>query len=459
MNQLVYEILENKNLTDKEKATIIIDTCINRWDRIRIDINILRTVPPCNMNSDEHGNVKSSPFGCRMRLMTSSQSINCTDRKELTVMTDDDNISVRTRFIGQYVAKVLREMGYDEDVCKKMEIITPALSEQPKFLGKDQPISSQIIQYSRDEVIAIIKSCIPLMEDKEVLNEIANRVIKSLEKKKEEGNGKGKKEETEEEKEARNYKGMLDLKEIENQVKKEKLSLDIALHGRMGVSGLVPKVHSAIAQSYSLGVTVLDAQTDYYSATDDMAEEVGNSGAALLDNKVYASDCMFEHTEICIDIFLENCFKGFENASPQEIIQRYNDAMKYLVEKVGVRMHNVPTGKKTAFAHVTYPAISIISIAKKGINLNPVGAFQKAISSDEEDIEEVATRKLVSHLNNMGTRGERARKEMKEFVIPGPNIKDAIKDSGESKYIPLGAKKIDYEDDLFDELEKIFYIK
>lgn len=458
MNQSINEVLNNANLSDKEKTTIIIDTLCGRWKRMRLDINIIRTVPPCNMNSDEHGSPKSSPFGCKERLSASPQSVNYVDRKELAEMTDDDNVSVRTRFIGQYVAKTLREMGYDEDFCKKMEIITPALSEQPKFLGDNIPISSQIIQYSRDEVNAIIKSFLPLEEDKEVLGEIANRVIKSLEKQKEE-KGKGKKEETEKEKEERNYKGMLDLKEIENQVKKEKLSFDIALHGRMAVSGLLPQISSAIAQSPLLGVTVLDTRIDCYSAADDMAKEVGNSGAALIDNRVYSSGCVFEHTEIFVSTFLENCFIGFQDASPEEVIQRYNNAMKYLINKVETRMHNLPSAKKTAFAHITYPAITIVSLAKHGFNLNHVLAFQKPIPLDEEDVEETAVRKLVNYINRTGTRDEEAKKELVEFVIHGPNIKDAIDINGEDKYVPSGAKRVDFERDLFNELGSIFYIK
>ncbi|MEU3568261.1 type I-E CRISPR-associated protein Cas7/Cse4/CasC, partial [Kitasatospora sp. NPDC036755] len=79
--------------------------------RLYIDVHILQTVPPANLNRDDNGNPKEAYFGGKRRSRVSSQAWKRATRVHFAESRDRQDLATRTKRIAAQLAKGIAERG------------------------------------------------------------------------------------------------------------------------------------------------------------------------------------------------------------------------------------------------------------------------------------------------------------------------------------------------------------
>ena len=77
--------------------------------RTIIDIDILQTVPPSNINRDDTGSPKTAVYGGVRRARVSSQAWKRATRLAFADLLDKDNLGTRTKRVVELLAERIRE--------------------------------------------------------------------------------------------------------------------------------------------------------------------------------------------------------------------------------------------------------------------------------------------------------------------------------------------------------------
>src|SRR5512133_3476303 len=79
--------------------------------RTIIDVHVLQTVPPSNLNRDDTGSPKTAVFGGVRRARVSSQAWKRATRLAFDTLLDPSELGVRTKRIVELVAERIAELS------------------------------------------------------------------------------------------------------------------------------------------------------------------------------------------------------------------------------------------------------------------------------------------------------------------------------------------------------------
>ena len=82
-------------------------------NRLFLDIHVIQTVPPSNINRDDTGSPKTAQYGGVRRARVSSQSWKKAMRDYFRLKGEESCVGVRTLQIVQYVANKVRKINED----------------------------------------------------------------------------------------------------------------------------------------------------------------------------------------------------------------------------------------------------------------------------------------------------------------------------------------------------------
>lgn len=85
-----------------------------------IDLHILQTVPPSNLNRDDTGSPKTATFGGVRRARVSSQAWKRASRTHFNAHLDKSGIGYRTKRIVDLIADEIENMGLEEAAAEKL---------------------------------------------------------------------------------------------------------------------------------------------------------------------------------------------------------------------------------------------------------------------------------------------------------------------------------------------------
>src|SRR4051812_49558328 len=107
--------------------------------RVIIDIHILQTVPPSNLNRDDTGSPKTAVYGGVRRARVSSQAWKRATRKAFDDLLDPSELGVRTKRVAEEIANRMTaletSLSSKDAVAVAVELVkaaTGAKSEVPK---------------------------------------------------------------------------------------------------------------------------------------------------------------------------------------------------------------------------------------------------------------------------------------------------------------------------------------
>jgi len=320
-----------------------------------IQLHLLTSYPPSNLNRDDLGRPKTARMGGFERLRISSQSLKRAWRKsELFETALAGHIGVRTKKMGIEVFDTLQQKGIAEKNAKdwalkivevfnggkKKEKEENKKEKEKKKKKEKEPepeptISSletkQLVHFSPEEQAAVMQ----------LAETIAQR------------NSEPTKEEL--------------------QLLREKHSAaDIALFGRMLAKTPIYNIEAAAQVAHAITVHEVAVEDDFFTAVDDLNSGEQNAGAAHLGETEFGAGLYYLY--ICIDRALL-----IENLQNDEVL--VNKTLAALVECAA---KVAPTGKQNSFASRAYTSYLL---AEKG-NQQPRSlsvAFLKPVKVGSKD--------------------------------------------------------------------------
>jgi CRISPR system Cascade subunit CasC len=304
---------------------------------IFIQLHILTSYPPSNLNRDDMGSPKSAIIGGTNRIRISSQSLKRAWRKS-DVFASYATTGLRTKEIGVQTYDKLISAGVKEKLATDVAINIAKAFGKNKTDKKDSKAGLVI------EQIAFISP-----EEQNAIDELVAKVAISGE------------EPTANE-----------LKLLRKTTK----AADLAMFGRMLASSPENNIEASVQVAHAFTVHTVKAEDDFFTAVDDISKEGDDAGASHLGEREFAAGLYYLYICINTTLLKENLTIDGDTQQAEEYAKR---ALRGLTEAA---ISIAPSGMQNSFAS---RARASYVLAEKG-NQQPRSlsvAFLKAIKGDD----------------------------------------------------------------------------
>lgn len=271
-----------------------------------IQLHILTSYPPSNLNRDDTGSPKTAVVGDCTRLRISSQSLKRAWRtSDVFESSLKGNIGTRTKEMGVEVYKALLEKGVGEknarEWAKSVAACFGKLKSDKKSEKNEDLHVEQLVHFSPEEEGAI-DALVARLADSKTAPATAD----------------------------------LDL------LRKDSTAVDIAMFGRMLASKPVFNTDAAVQVAHAITVHKAAVEDDYFIAVDDLNKGDEDVGAAHIGELGFGAGVFYLY--LCIN--KEQLEKNLGGDSA--LATRALTALLEAVTKVS------PTGKQNSFASRAY---------------------------------------------------------------------------------------------------------
>ncbi len=338
-----------------------------------IQLHILTSYAPSNLNRDDLGRPKTAKMGGFDRLRVSSQSLKRNWRcSEVFESALSNNIGKRTKRFGQQVFGLMITKGASE---KNAKVWAADIAGVFGKIKKDSLEIEQLAHISPEEQTAAFELATVLVEE--------GRPAKDEEK---------------------------------ALLRQNQSAVDIALFGRMLASSPRFNVEAACQVAHALSVHSIVVEDDYFTAVDDLNDGKEDSGSSHIGESGFAAALFYNY--ICI-----NKSQLIENLDGNEALA--NKAIQALTE-AAVKVS--PKGKQNSFASRAYASYVL---AEKG-EYQPrslSAAFLKPIAGGDQAVDAIkALNKQAENFDKVygecaetryaidAVNGEGSFEELKAFV-------------------------------------------
>lgn len=307
-----------------------------------IDVHILQSVPPSNINRDDTGSPKTARFGGVRRARVSSQAWKKATRDLFPAYLDTSQLGVRTKYAVELISNRVRELNADLEVGNALDESMRVFKEycrgtgnkEIKFETKEKHKLSTLIFLSRFEI-----------------EELAQCVL-----------------------------GNKNVKELKNKNLAEG-AIDVSMFGRMVATKPNLNVDAAVQVAHAISVGRAETEFDYFTALDDRALE-DNAGAAMIETTEFTSSTLYRYANVDVLHLCENL--GSAQA-----------ACKGIEAFLRAFALSMPTGKQNSFANRTLPAAIVVQL-RESQPVSLVNAFERPVAATAGKSQtEVACERLV----------------------------------------------------------------
>lgn len=148
-----------------------------------------------------------------------------------------------------------------------------------------------------------------------------------------------------------------------------RISVDLAMSGRMATSGAMTDVDGALYIAPALTTHAVDAEYDWFTAMDDLGAE-GDIRAGHLDQTQFGSGVFYKFAAIDIPQLARNL--AIDRAAALDAAAKYTELCALVA----------PGAKQHAFASFSAPDYVAVSFGRLG--LNAATAFERPVARDRE---------------------------------------------------------------------------
>lgn len=307
-------------------------------ERVFLDLHVIQTVPPSNINRDDTGSPKTAQYGGVRRARVSSQSWKRAIRTYFNINGRLANVGKRTLDIVKYVAEEILKLepSMTEEDAKSM---AKGIFEKLKVgLKNDKAKALFFLGHTQAEELA--KAALAGVDSKEDLEAIMNS----------------------------------------NQ------AIDIALFGRMAADNALLNEDASCQVAHAISTHAVQNEFDFFTAIDDLSPEE-NTGAGMLGNIEFNSSTLYRYANVAIHEFVKQV------GSKEEVIK----AIKLFVEAFA---NSLPTGKSNTFANQTLPQFILVNL-RNDRPITLVNAFERPVNSSEGYVRK-SIEKLAQEFKNTG---------------------------------------------------------
>ncbi|SFU97679.1 CRISPR-associated protein, Cse4 family [Xenorhabdus koppenhoeferi] len=275
-----------------------------------IQLHLLTSYPPANLNRDDLGRPKTAKMGGAERLRISSQSLKRHWRiSDLFQAALAEHLGFRTKRFGFQVYQHLLNGGVKE---KQASEWATAIAEVFGKNKKDEPLEIEQLAHISPK-------------EKEMTFALADKLI---------------------------AENRAPIKEELQLLSREQIAVDIALFGRMLASSPAYSVEAACQVAHAISVHNVAVEDDYFTAVDDLNHGKSDTGSAHIGEAGFAAALFYSYICINKSLLLEN-LAGNETLA--------NKAIAALVE-AAVKV--APSGKQNSFGSRAYASYSRINIIR-----------------------------------------------------------------------------------------------
>lgn len=292
---------------------------MSREKRLYMDVHVLQTLPPSNVNRDDTGSPKTAQYGGVRRARVSSQSWKKAMRDYFREFGEEEEVGVRSLDIVSYVKEKIMEINPNYDADKALELAEKTIN----------------------------KAGVSTKEHKaKALFFMGNRQAKALAK--------------------AGLDGQTDKKELQ-QILKNEPNIDIALFGRMVADDPSLNEDASCQVAHAISTHAVQTEFDYFTAVDDRSPE-DQAGAGMLGSIEYNSSTVYRYANIAIHELRNQIGEA-------ELV----NTLKLFVKAFS---NSMPTGKVNTFANQTLPQMLVV-VLRKDRPVNLVSAFEEPVKSSQ----------------------------------------------------------------------------
>ncbi|MFJ9365300.1 type I-E CRISPR-associated protein Cas7/Cse4/CasC [Nocardia sp. NPDC101769] len=315
---------------------------------VRIDLHILQTVPPANLNRDDQGNPKEAIYGGARRSRVSSQAWKRATRMYFAGKVPTEDLGTRTRRVASELAKRLRART-EIDPDQAARIGSALLAPVGISAGKKAGATAYLLFVGNGQLDAVVDLVADRAAELVVLDDAAlAEEMKTL--------------------------------PVAEQFR-ENHPLDVALFGRMVADIPALNVDAAVQVAHALSTHATEAEFDYFTAVDDTNED-DDPGAGMIGSIGFNSATLYRYATIGLNQLHDNL--GETDA--------VLDAVDIFVDSFA---RSMPTGYGNSFAHRTLPSLVAV-VVREDQPVNLVSAFEKPITASQGGIAERSARALAA---------------------------------------------------------------
>ena len=314
------------------------------------EIHMLKNYPPANLNRDDTGMPKTCYFGGAQRGRISSQCLKRAWRTSPLFKQFLGPRGIRTRRLPERIADELKKRGIAEDIAAAVRKAVSEIAKSENNKNEDDnrenktknkkskeedPITSQILFYSNDDIAAVADAVEALLRK----NGMKGDKIKA--------------------------------DDILGQIKDaciRPITLDIALFGRMVTSRGFTNIEAAVQTAHAISTHAVNSESDYFTAVDDIISQtdVTVRGAAHLDVTDYNSCCYYHYIAIDTNVLKQNLVNSPEAQKlMDEVLPAFIQIMAY----------TDPSGKQNSFASHVLPELLCVEVKEKKIPVSYANAY------------------------------------------------------------------------------------
>lgn len=366
-----------------------------------IQMHLLQSYAPANLNRDDTGSPKDAVFGGVRRGRISSQCLKRSMRRSAVFEEEfrkDGLLGIRTKLLPDLIARELEGMGVDEQARRA---IVARLAEVGRESTKSKTEEESLLANGRGEAEtepeSETKQLIFLGQDE--LRPLAERLLAAY---RQHGPGQWAKAK------------IFDItKALGSSLPR---SVDIAMFGRMTTSSAFEDVQAAVQVAHALSTHALVQEFDYYTAVDDIS---GESGAGMIGDVEFNSCVYYKYLNVHWEGLVRNLGGDTSVASR---------AVAALLEAAATAQ---PTGKQNSFASHCLPDFVLVEVSERNLPVSYANAFLKpARATGDESLMDASRRQLGDYLQRLsrryGLQGKRAFLSTEDCQIEGAEGKDGL---------------------------------
>lgn len=313
-----------------------------------LDIHILQSLPPSNVNRDDDGRPKTAVFGGTLRSRVSSQAWKRAVRKKFGQLLAPSETAVRTLRAVEALMPLIHERrpGWDLERCQEraIEVITATdiKVEIPKAKkGGEQPIAHT--QY----FLFLSRHQLERLADLGATDEAVGK------------------------------------REAKAAVNGEH-GIEVSLFGRMVADATDLNVDAAVQVAHAISTHAVDQESDYFTAVDDFKEDGDDAGAGMIGYIDFNSSTLYRFATVDVS----------ELARSLGSVEAAAKAARAFVEGFALSM---PTGKQNTFANNTLPEALLVQL-REGRSTSFVNAFEEAVPRSDSGYLSASAERLAAHI-------------------------------------------------------------
>ena len=297
-----------------------------------VEIHMIQSFVPSNLNRDDTNNPKDCEFGGVRRARISSQCIKRSIRTApIFAETTGVEVATRTKYLVNLLKDQLVEAGKpEEEALERLTAFVPAYAS--KLDSKSGAHKTAVLLYigqteMENLVQALLENWDDLSNDK-----TAKKVVRDLVK----------------------------------LHKRQTSAPDIALFGRMLAEQPELKLEAACQVAHAISTHRVTMEMDFFTAVDDLNPD-DTAGAGMMGLIGFDSPCFYRYARIDWDQLVSN-------------LNGDADLARRTVEGfLRASVAAVPSGKQTSFAANNPPALLLAVVRQDGMGWSLANAFEKPV--------------------------------------------------------------------------------